>query len=1481
MERSVLNTVLRMLVTLGWLCLATDAMAATYTLSANEKNLPPCSGNWSRSDGNTVYTCSGQVTLASGDVVTASGAVTLRAAGFSLSGATFGISSAPITVQAGSDGITGTGTNSFSASVATSGPLSLSSATIAGSMTASGSIALNGGSVAGAISSVSGSLQLTNVRAGGTVTANSGTITLQGGSVAGLVNSNCCDVTTNGTDLQSGARSGSSSLTITGGTLQGDFSSVNNPARFTNVTLVSGTVVAGAISFTNSTVGSATASVTMTSRHDPITLSSTRVYGDLTAPDYSTVNVSSGSSVYGTCRPNSTPANACRTGPLTVLAWNLDEAGWNGTAGEVKDASGNNLVGTAIAGAATASRNPALAPVNNQGTCRYGSFTASASQYVQAPHNALLNFQDSYTIGVWVKPRTLPASGLMSILSKDENYEFHLRPDGTINWWWQTTNPSATRQFNSTQSIPVGQWSHIALRYTTTDQRIYINGNLAGQASLSGTPVANSDPLQLGWDRLAGRYFDGELDELRLYRGALSNAEISALVTERHACQLVLQCFNDGFGRSSVGSDWAVSSRGATAFTPAIVDNRLRLTPNRGNVATAAALQRLFPGEGNYIQVQFKYYAYNGNGADGIALILSDAKQTPQPGGYGGSLGYAQLNSTSGFAGGWLGIALDEYGNFSSPTENRKGGPGLRKDSVSIRGSGSGLDGYRYLGGTPANLNPGVDSASSTTPAPGHTYRLTIDARNSGQALVTVERDTGSGFTVLPGLESFNIVGRENQVPIPEEMYLSLTGSTGGSNNIHEVDDLQVCASEVRPVGVQIHHFDFAHAGNGLTCNPQEVIVRACLDEACSQLYTDPVTATLLPAEGWVGGRSVTFSGGSVAKTLRITTPQSVTLGVESSTPPLQALSKATCTVAGRTTDCSATPLTFAESGFLFDVPTLTAAKPQADIDFRAVRADASNPQKCVPGFKGGTRTIQFSRAYSDPATGTQPVVVNDSAIGNTAVGVSLAFNDDAVAKLTVRYDDAGLMNLSARYAPTTGDEKGLVMTGTDQFVSKPYGICIQTPIDARTDAAQRCNADTVAGCPRFVAAGDTFPVTMRAVAWQADNEALTAPQLCSGNATTPNFRLNNIALTATRSAPAPGVDGALSSGLYSHALGSSTTIEQGYTEVGIITLSAAPPGYFGQTINGGSSNRIGRFVPAFLEASATATLKPSCGTAFSYQGQPIAFASGSEPALVVTGRNRQGAVTRNYDRGEFWRLSAPAVGTYSSVVGRTGLDSRFARDGTATLAVGGPNDGDGQRTYRWTGETLSYAPPGAPSGDDLPFEARVRQTFSAASLTDADEVCASGSGACPAYTHDFGGSQVRLGRVRLGNAHGSELQGLTLPLTVESWQSVGTAAMFQPETADTCTSVGTPQATNLTGNLSANEFAMAVGPISQGAGQISLSAPGRGNDGTAQIGLPSLASWLQYDWSGSGTRQSPTGLASFGIYQGPPPLIFRREVYR
>src|SRR5690606_32626610 len=353
---------------------------------------------------------------------------------------------------------------------------------------------------------------------------------------------------------------------------------------------------------------------------------------------------------------------------------------------------------------------------------------------------------------------------------------------------------------------------------------------------------------------------------------------------------------------------------------------------------------------------------------------FSDASKTPQPGSFGGSLGYAQQNNgDAGFNGGWVGIGIDEYGNFSNATEGRQGGPGLRPDAVTVRGSGSGGTGYNFIA-TTGTLTPGID-ISGSTPGPAHRYRITLDSRMSGVSNLTVERDarSGAGYQVLLG--PINMLAQPGQAAVPQNLYFSVTGSTGGSTNIHELDSFQVCAAQMNPVAPLIDHFEILHDGGALTCAPEEVTVRACKNASCSEIYTDPVTVTLAPATGWVGGNVKALNNGIGTFALRRTTVGTLNLGVTDSEPTAKPLSINLCRAAdgGATTSCT---LSFAASGFVFEVPDMPANKPSnliQDVRVRAVKVDDVS-QQCVPAFQNASKSVSFWSEYVAPGAGGRPV---------------------------------------------------------------------------------------------------------------------------------------------------------------------------------------------------------------------------------------------------------------------------------------------------------------------------------------------------------------------------------------------------------------------------------------------------------------------------------------------------------------------------
>lgn len=986
----------------------------------------------------------------------------------------------------------------------------------------------------------------------------------------------------------------------------------------------------------------------------------------------------------------------------------------------------------------------------------------------------------------------------------------------------------------------------------------------------------------------------------------------------------------DSFARASLGNDWAVTSRSGTFGAPKIVNGRLRITDDTGNASTAATVQRIFPAANNLITVTFKYYGYSNQsnrGADGMALILSDANVTPQPGAFGGSLGYAQKTGIPGFAGGWLGIGLDEFGNYSNPTEGRVGGVGTRSDAVAIRGSSN--SGYAYLTGT-GTLSPGIDNGSATrTASPGHLYRVTVDSRTPGKTLVKVERDTsgfGTRYTTL--IPSYDVRTGGSQGSVPNDFMLSFTGSTGGNVNIHELDDLQVCADKMNPVGAQIDHFEIFAPQAGLTCSPMPVTVKACLDSACS-LYTETVTATATlhtAKDGVVSSDTQTFTGGTGNFSLVRTTSGTVTLGMGASTPAAKPLSETRCKIGAGILgpNCA---VEFADSGFDFNIPTQLSNKPSDDVMINAVRKDPTT-QRCVPAFQGVERDVAMWSTYIEPSTGAgRSLEVNGTAVSPNAsapTAMRLKFDDDAQAPIKVRYNDAGKIQLNIRYIGSkANNDVDLVMSGsdTDGFVVKPVGFCVKP--EAWNDATLTTCTAGDASCSAFIAAGDGFPVRFRPVGWESDGDT----DLCVGNPTTPNFRHGNLAISSELVAPSDGAAGTLSLSstnasldgrvIYDHlpstpgySSGGAEVVQQvKFSEVGVFRMKVTPPigGYLdNETVEGGASAYIGRVTPAYLDAAGSGSLGNACSNGITYQAQPLRI--DTRPRLTITGKSRTGTVTTNYDHKDFWRFGDTWAPIYFSNTGRMALDARVPAGGqpvsldcsseankancvTARLETSGTagdvvvddgQPGDGAKALQ-APDTLAlrYLRAATPGLDDSPFDATLSVFTPRAQLGDADGIFVAKSNAT--YTpidHEFSmaGETVVLGRYRLTGASGPEVSPLGLPLYLERWH--GTAFITDTTLADaSCTALSDVTLGNPTGSLTPSKTSVTVGAASQGLRLLSLSAPGAGNAGTIRV-TPHAPGWLYFDWLGTGAS-NPSATASFGGYTGSRPLIFRREIYR
>jgi type IV pilus assembly protein PilY1 len=120
--------------------------------------------------------------------------------------------------------------------------------------------------------------------------------------------------------------------------------------------------------------------------------------------------------------------------------------------------------------------------------------------------------------------------------------------------------------------------------------------------------------------------------------------------------------------------------------------------PGGYNQNGAIVSQNTFPA-GQGVQITFKTVTYRGDsggtgsdGADGISFYLMDGSKPPGIGAFGGSLGYSCSNNNSpydGLVGAYLGLGIDEYGNFLNQADNTATGYSFAPGRIGLRGAGN------------------------------------------------------------------------------------------------------------------------------------------------------------------------------------------------------------------------------------------------------------------------------------------------------------------------------------------------------------------------------------------------------------------------------------------------------------------------------------------------------------------------------------------------------------------------------------------------------------------------------------------------------------------------------------------------------------------------------------------------------------------------------------------------------------------------
>ncbi|MEV0613899.1 LamG-like jellyroll fold domain-containing protein [Nonomuraea sp. NPDC050404] len=161
-------------------------------------------------------------------------------------------------------------------------------------------------------------------------------------------------------------------------------------------------------------------------------------------------------------------------------------------------------------------------------TGRYGpalSFNGSSS-WVTVPDAAALRLTTGMTVEAWVRPAAVTSWRTVVMKQHEDGLAYVLTAGSDSNRPHTAIHTTGDADIGGTASLPLNTWSHLAATYDGTTLRLYVNGTQVGQRVTDGPIRTDDGVLRIGGNSLWGEYFEGLIDEVRVYDRALTPAQI-------------------------------------------------------------------------------------------------------------------------------------------------------------------------------------------------------------------------------------------------------------------------------------------------------------------------------------------------------------------------------------------------------------------------------------------------------------------------------------------------------------------------------------------------------------------------------------------------------------------------------------------------------------------------------------------------------------------------------------------------------------------------------------------------------------------------------------------------------------------------------------------------------------------------------------------------------------------------------------------
>jgi hypothetical protein len=168
---------------------------------------------------------------------------------------------------------------------------------------------------------------------------------------------------------------------------------------------------------------------------------------------------------------------------------------------------------------------------------KYGeALRFSGQNWVEVLDSETLHITDALTMAAWVNPESI--AGDQTICTKDRCYYMQLRSGKIGNY---TQNLSTQGYHESSDVVPLEEWSHIAMSWDGSELVQYLNGEPVNSVNTSGQINITDDSIGIGAEvRIPSRgdnewrFYTGTIDEVLVFNVSKTESEIAEIMAGQY-----------------------------------------------------------------------------------------------------------------------------------------------------------------------------------------------------------------------------------------------------------------------------------------------------------------------------------------------------------------------------------------------------------------------------------------------------------------------------------------------------------------------------------------------------------------------------------------------------------------------------------------------------------------------------------------------------------------------------------------------------------------------------------------------------------------------------------------------------------------------------------------------------------------------------------------------------------------------------------